>query len=302
MGGSRVTFWTGAANDDLELVAWDGSDRRRLATNILPAPSFGGGIDVWGGNDQYVASGVTSAGEKRILVRIIKPTSDAVRDGIIRATNSQTHIRKPYLRGMDRVHRNIEDFFRKHGLYYERRKNQYRNEEKPRSSIVTLTEMSQSLVAALLFRGGDARGRPTTLINDDKDYQALFSENYPLDTFLSIIRAKREIMNILASIDPPRGAGFRNNVVWHALAFVSGVYFHSTNHAASGWATLQIDAEWLPRAVAYVVARFDEEGGTDGVAKSPGFQETIAAAAASLRSAPIPEPAQPANPVVGTLF
>ncbi|MFN7009712.1 MAG: AIPR family protein [Allorhizobium sp.] len=234
-------------------------------------------------------------GEKRILVRIIRPTSDAVRDGIIRATNSQTHIPKPYLRGMDRVHRNIEDFFRKHGLFYERRKNQYRNEEKPRSSIVTLTEMSQSLVAALLFRGGDARGRPTTLINDDKDYQTLFSESYPLDTFLSVIRAKREIMNILTSIEPPRGAGFRNNVVWHALAFVSGVYFHNTKHAASGWATLEIDAKWLPTAVAYVVEQFDKEGGTDGVAKSPGFQEAIAAAAASVRSPPIVEPAQPTS-------
>jgi hypothetical protein len=241
-------------------------------------------------------------GEKRILVRIIKPTSDAVRDGIIRATNSQTHIPKPYLRGMDRVHRNIEDFFRKHGLFYERRKNQYRNEEKPRLSIVTLTEMSQSLVAALLFRGGDARGRPTTLINDDKDYQTLFSESYPLDTFLAVIRTKRDIMKILTAIEPTRGAGFRNNVVWHALAFVSGVYFHNTKHAASGWATVAIDAEWLRNAVSYVVEQFDLEGGTDGVAKSPGFQAIMANAAASLRTPAIPEPAQPPAVTGETLF
>lgn len=222
-------------------------------------------------------------GEKRILVRIIKPTSDAVRDGIIRATNSQTHIPKPYLRGMDRVHRNIEDFFRKHGLYYERRKNQYRNEEKPRSSIVTLTEMSQSLVAALLFRGGDARGRPTTLIKDEEEYQTLFSESYPLDTFLSIIRAKRRIMSILAAIEPSRGAGFRNNVVWHALAYVSRIHFHNTKHASSGWAELNPDEKWLSKAVADVVQLFDGAGGTDGVAKSPEFQEKIEKAAAAYR-------------------
>lgn len=231
-------------------------------------------------------------GEKRILVRIIKPTSDTIRDGIIRATNSQTHIPKPYLRGMDRVHRNIEDFFRKHGLFYERRKNQYRNEDKPRSSIVTLTEMSQSLVAALLFRGGDARGRPTTLIKDDKDYQTLFSESYPLDTFLAVIRAKRDIMNVLVAIEPQRGAGFRNNVVWHALAFVSGVYFHNTQHAASGWGSLKINTEWLPIAVRYVVDLLDNEGGTDGVAKSPGFQDYIASEAASIRAGSFSESAE----------
>lgn len=213
---------------------------------------------------------------KRILVRVIKPTSDAIRDGIIRATNSQTHIPKPYLRGMDRVHRNIEDYFRKEGLFYERRKNQYRNQDKARSSIVTLTEMSQSLQAALLFRGGDARGRPTTLIKDDKDYKLLFSENYPLETFLRVIRIKRQLMSLLADEYPDRSAGFRNNVIWHLLAYTSGCHFHNTGHASEGWARTVIPLKWLADAVKAVVKEFDEAGGTDGVAKSPGFQDLIA--------------------------
>jgi hypothetical protein len=129
-----------------------------------------------------------------ILMKIIVPPSEQVRDEIIKATNSQTNIPKPYLRGMDTVHRNIEDHLKAAGLYYERRKNQYKNMGKTRPTIVTLAEMAQALMAALLFRAGDARGRPNSLLKSDDDYQSLFSESYPLDAFKNVILAKRAII------------------------------------------------------------------------------------------------------------
>jgi hypothetical protein len=118
-----------------------------------------------------------------VLTKIIAPTSEKSRDEIIKATNSQTHIPKPYLRGMDVVHRNIEDHLKGFGLFYERRKNQYKNLGKNRSTIVTLSEMAQALMAAFLFRGGDARGRPNSLLKSDEDYQLLFSEAYSPDRY-----------------------------------------------------------------------------------------------------------------------
>lgn len=213
--------------------------------------------------------------EKRVLVRIIKPTSDAIRDTIIRATNSQTHIPKPYLRAMDRIHRNIEDHLKQVGLYYERRKNHYRNQGIARPSIVTLTEMAQALVSALLMKGGDARGRPNSLLKSDEDYELLFSEKYPLDTFTNIILAKRNIMIALAEMYPGEPAAFRNNVVWHTLAFISGSRFFNTLHAAKKWSGLELDYETIQAEAAKVVGWFGEAGATDGVSKSPGFQETI---------------------------
>jgi ribosomal protein L21 len=217
--------------------------------------------------------------DKRVLVRVIIPPSDSIRDTIIRATNSQTHIPKPYLRGMDRIHRNIEDHLRQMGIYYERRKNQYRNQGRARSTIVTLTEMAQSLVSALLFKGGDARGRPNSLLKLDDEYGQLFSEAYPLGTFAKIIQVKRAIMTELIKLHPARGSAFRNNIVWHVLAYISGCRFHSTKHAAEHWAKLTLSATDISDAATLIIKLFDDKGGTDKVAKSPAFQLEVRALA-----------------------
>jgi len=218
-----------------------------------------------------------------VLAKIIVPPDEKVRDEIIKATNSQTHIPKPYLRGMDRVHRNIEDHLKGSGLFYERRKNQYKNLGKVRSSIVTLSELAQAMMAALLFRGGDARGRPNSLLKSDNDYQSLFSEGYPLDSFKNVIIAKREIVKRLASLFPEEGVGFKNNVVFHVLAYLSFARFFTTSHAASNWATLQLQPSEIDEAIETVVTLFKQAGGTDQVAKSSSFQATISAAAKELR-------------------
>ena len=168
-----------------------------------------------------------------VLAKIIVPPSEKIRDEIIKATNSQTHIPKPYLRGMDRVHRNIEDHLKGAGLFYERRKNQYKNLGKSRSSIVTLSELGQAMMAAFLFRGADARGRPNSLLKSDSDYQSLFSENFDLASFKNVISAKREIVKLLTSLFPNEGAGFRNNVVYHVLAYISFRHFYTPSHAAA---------------------------------------------------------------------
>ena len=220
-----------------------------------------------------------------VLIKMIVPPSEQIRDEIIKATNSQTHIPKPYLRGMDLVHRNIEDHLKISGLFYERRKNQYRNLGKSRSTIVTLSEMAQALMAAFLFRGGDARGRPNSLLKSDVDYQSLFSESYPLDSFKNVIIAKRAIIKLLADTYPTDGARFRNDIVYHVLAFVSAKEFYDLSHAAAGWKNKIIDPGELTQDIEMVVKMFKDEGGTDRVAKSPAFQSQIAAAAAAKRLA-----------------
>jgi AIPR protein len=220
-----------------------------------------------------------------VLAKIIVPPDEKVRDEIIKATNSQTHIPKPYLRGMDRVHRNIEDHLKASGLFYERRKNQYKNLGKSRSTIVTLSEVGQALMATILFRGGDARGRPNSLLKSDADYQSLFSEAYRLDAFKNVVVAKRTVSNELISMAPGEGSGFRNNVVFHVLAYISARRFHNSQHAAAGWASLQLDQATITEAIVDVVALFKGAGGTDQEAKSPGFQKLIADEAAKKRVA-----------------
>ncbi|GLI94384.1 AIPR family protein [Methylocystis echinoides] len=219
-----------------------------------------------------------------VLVKIIVPPNEQIRDDIIKATNNQTHIPEPYLRGMDVVHRNIEDHLKTFGIFYERRKNQYKNLGKERSTIVTLAEMAQAVMAAFLFRSGDARGRPNSLLKADSDYLSLFSPDYPLDSFKNVIAAKREIMKILAATYPSEGSRFRNDVVYHILAYISAKQFHNLGHATSGWKSYTINEPDLKVDVQTVVQMFKTAGGTDQVAKSTSFQDDVLKAAEALRT------------------
>lgn len=65
--------------------------------------------------------------ERTILVRVICESKEEARDRIIRATNSQTSIPPASLRSSDEIHRNIEDYLKVNGYYYDRKKNHYKN-------------------------------------------------------------------------------------------------------------------------------------------------------------------------------
>jgi AIPR protein len=211
---------------------------------------------------------------KIVLMKLIVPPNEKIRDDIIKATNSQTHIPKPYLRGMDLVHRNIEDHLKSVGIFYERRKNQYRNLGKKRSTIVTLSEVAQALMAALLFRSADARGRPNSLLKSDEDYQSLFSNTYHLDTFKNVILAKRAIIVRCRKISC-RERGVSKQRCLPILAYISAKQYHTTSHAVLGWKTMVIKPSELDVDVEFVVKMFKAAGGTNQIAKSASFQDKV---------------------------
>ena len=64
---------------------------------------------------------------RNVLVRIIQPADEDSRDKIIFATNNQTNIPQYSLRVTDNIHVQIELYFKSKGLYYDRRKNYYKN-------------------------------------------------------------------------------------------------------------------------------------------------------------------------------
>ena len=73
---------------------------------------------------------------RTILVRVIKPESEESRDNIIFSTNNQTSIPKSSLRVTDTIHLQIEMYFKNRGLYYDRRKNYYKNQKKKAVDIM----------------------------------------------------------------------------------------------------------------------------------------------------------------------
>jgi hypothetical protein len=75
---------------------------------------------------------------RELLVRIIVPTNEDTRDKIIFSTNNQTQIQKSSLRATDTIHRQIEMYFKTRDLFYDRRKNYYKNIGKKANQIISL--------------------------------------------------------------------------------------------------------------------------------------------------------------------
>ena len=142
--------------------------------------------------------------ERTLLVRILQTADPATRDRVIRATNRQTSVPEASLRATDVVQQRIEAFFASHDLYYDRRKNYYRNVGKPMDQIIGIPLLAQAVMAVGLSRPDDSRARPSSLLKFDRDYKTIFSTEIPLEVYLWAARAQKEVDAFLQT--PEAGA------------------------------------------------------------------------------------------------
>ncbi len=129
--------------------------------------------------------------KRSVLIRIIVTDDPAARDRIIKATNFQTAIPAASLRATDKIQRDIEDYFESHGLYYDRRKNYYKNIGKPIDKILGIPYLAQSIMAIVLREPDNARARPSSLIKNPTDYARVFNETTGMDIYLKCAQVMR---------------------------------------------------------------------------------------------------------------
>jgi hypothetical protein len=128
---------------------------------------------------------------RSVLVKVIEADQETTKDRIIKATNSQTTLGTSTLRATDKVQRKIEEYLATVGLYYERRKNFYRNQQIPLTQLVSIDQLGQAVTSALAQSPHVARGEISTIF-DDEIYQLVFHDSYPLAAYaqsITILRA-----------------------------------------------------------------------------------------------------------------
>lgn len=126
--------------------------------------------------------------ERAILIRIVVTNDITARDRIIKATNNQTQIPPASLSATDEIQRNIEDYFKKFELFYDRRKNYYKNQNKPADKIISIPYLAQALMAIILQQPDYSRARPSTLIKSKNDYHRVFDQNLHMDVYVLCAR------------------------------------------------------------------------------------------------------------------
>lgn len=141
--------------------------------------------------------------KRTVLVRVILPPNDAVRRRIIKATNSQTPVSPLSLSANDDIHFEIEELFRLHGLYYDRRKGEHRRKRMPVSQIVSMNEVAQAVIAIALGSPDDARARPGKRYETQEGLDSVFDAKVNRQLYLTCIlldRAVRKYLNGRADI------------------------------------------------------------------------------------------------------
>lgn len=218
-----------------------------------------------------------------ILVKIVITEDPAVRDSIIKATNFQTRIPDASLRATDSMQRDLEDFFKKDGWYYDRRKNYYKNIGKPTDKIISIPYLAQSITAILLKEPHIARGRPASIIKKDDDCKRVFNPSADLNAYLNVAKMMKKIDNFLRSKDRKFTVPEKTNFRFHVAMIIAMHVSKKKDYQIKDLINLNIKK--INNKITSAVIKFildsansflTTQGGTsDSIAKSKSFLDDI---------------------------
>lgn len=214
--------------------------------------------------------------QRTVMVKVVASEDEEIRDRIIKATNNQNPVPLASLRATDKVQRDIEHVLKMNELFYDRRKNFYKNEGKPVNKIVSINLLAQAMMT--LFRGepDNARARPSSLIKDNDVYKSLFSGDFDLDAYVVAANAIRRVETALRESNGLT-ARDKNNIRFYVLYWLIAYEAQSIALTHQKVASLKgkISDESIISAISCVRELFFKNGNTDQMAKGPKFKEII---------------------------
>lgn len=214
---------------------------------------------------------------RNVLVRIIVPDSEESRDNIIFATNNQTNIPKASLRVTDPIHLQIELYLKGRGLFYDRRKNYYKNQGKKPSEIIGVSFFGQCLITLFLKKPDYARARPSTILTDDDSYNKLYIENQDLDVFYRCaVLGKKVQKNLKRTIQYTSAE--KSDILFYLLYGVVANSIKKNNITIADIKHLDIDSitdDVISEVKDKIYNIYKENGGNGRVAKSSEFVNKV---------------------------
>lgn len=261
-------FWW--LNNGVTVLATQASQSGRTLT--IENPQIVNGLQTSSEVHQYFQRSNTDHEDRQILVRVIVPSEQASRDRIIKATNRQTSVQAASLRASDKIHRDIEEYLRPRGIFYDRRKNFYKNQGKPRDKILSIPHLGQAVMAVVLGRPDTARARPSSLLKKDDDYKSVFNTDYPIGLYHVCAVVARRVEGHLRNSAPEVAANDRNNLRFYVAMTVVHRSLGASDPSPLAIAELDLDVaddDLISDAVQAVQEAYEALGGDDQVAKGP---------------------------------
>ena len=181
------------------------------------------------------------------------------------------------MRATDEIQRNIEQYLKPFGLYYDRRKNFYKNEGKPRNKIISIPAMAQALMAVILQLPDTARGRPSSLLKKDDDYAKVFNAAYPIQVFRACIEFIRTAETHLVT-DTSLSKEDRVNLKFYLAMHLAAILCKAAMPTPTQVKSLEgktISNSELVDSLTVVKALYQKLGGDSNVAKGHQFRKQL---------------------------
>ncbi|MEK6977649.1 MAG: AIPR family protein [Candidatus Hydrothermarchaeota archaeon] len=247
-------------------------------TLMMEDPQIVNGLQTSTEIHRYFTTQKTQDDPRNVLIRVIVPNEPESRDRIIKATNSQTVIPVASLRATEKIHRDIEEYFSSHGIFYDRRKNFFKNEGKPIAKIVSIPYLAQAVMSIVLQRPNSARARPSSLLKNDAEYRKVFSSDYPINLYFVCATLMKHVETFLksetASLDPKD----RNNLRFHVAMYAAALLTGKMDADPSQLEKITIsaaDEAFLLSCLNEVRSIYERLGGNDQIAKGPEFVQEL---------------------------
>jgi hypothetical protein len=165
-------------------------------------------------------------------------------------------------------------------LFYDRRKNFYKNAGKPAKKIVSIPFLAQSVIACALREPANARARPSTLIKDDAAYARIFNPSYPLDLYYKTLFVAKECETYLKTGTVPEYKEHANNLRFYVATLVilrlCGVPTPSIA-AVAALDLAKLTEKMIANASADVFKTYTALGADDQVAKGSEIEKRLLA-------------------------
>ena len=134
-----------------------------------------------------------------IVVRDLVSSDNDIRDSVIAGTNRQTKIPPQALFASQELQIGIERYFFANEWFYERRRNFYKNQQKPAARRVDITYLAQAMMTLMLGEPNTARARPNTLLSVKGGYERVFPESLDFGAYLKAAQLMKEVDSFLST-------------------------------------------------------------------------------------------------------
>jgi hypothetical protein len=216
--------------------------------------------------------------KRAVQVRVLVLQDNALRDRVIKATNSQTGIKAASLHATEPFQRKIEDFLEQLGIYYDRRRDYWRNKGMAADVIIGIERLAQSVSAVLLERPHDARGRPTSIMRDEATYEQMFDPSTDLNIYKVCAQLYFIVNDYLRRNRKTIPTIHRNNLRYHLMMALAWRLNKSRPVHPAALGKLNVgplkDAD-IADELAHIVKLFKKAEASDKIAKDAGFTKVL---------------------------